>query len=409
MLAVDDGLSTTLQPLTVSVGDVDEPPALARQSLLLSEQGVTLALQATDPEGLTAALVYEVLSVQGGHFAWQPDAASASVVTARFTQADVDARRVRFVLDAGGAPSFQLALNDGAHRVLLTAPEIVRAPATTLPAAADTPVNAAPAAAAVLPVADTAPAAATAPAAPDAPAAPANRPAPLAVDPVRLLEAAERPGPMAATPAAAPERKLAAALPAAPPPATAPESAGFWSHTMATLALPSAEALPLRDALAADFSGSRNASAWAAAMDATRAHSEQHLSVLELGGAGTVLASSGLSVGYVLWLARGGALVATLMSSVPAWASVDPLPVLSQMRRRGAGDGTGADDGGTEDDEIDPIERLFSRARRLLPGTKAAPPPVSPPVSQFASPPALQTAPAASASSRPAVPAEITA
>ena len=170
-----------------------------------------------------------------------------------------------------------------------------------------------------------------------------------------------------------------------------------------------AEALPLRDALAADFSGSRNASAWAAAMDATRAHSEQHLSVLELGGAGTVLASSGLSVGYVLWLARGGALVATLMSSVPAWASVDPLPVLSQMRRRGAGDGTGADDDGTEEDEIDPIERLFSRARRLLPGTKAAPPPVSPPVSQFASPPALQTAPAASASSRPAVPAEITA
>jgi hypothetical protein len=46
------------------------------------------------------------------------------------------------------------------------------------------------------------------------------------------------------------------------------------------------------------------------------------------------------------------------MSSVPAWASVDPLPVLSQMRRD--------EDGDDADSEIDPVERLFDRARRLV-------------------------------------------
>jgi hypothetical protein len=75
---------------------------------------------------------------------------------------------------------------------------------------------------------------------------------------------------------------------------------------------------------------------------------------------GTALVSGGLSVGYVLWLLRGGVLVATVMSSVPAWAGFDPLPVLSR---------TGAAAGGADDDDADaddPVERLFARARRLM-------------------------------------------
>ena len=38
--------------------------------------------------------------------------------------------------------------------------------------------------------------------------------------------------------------------------------------------------------------------------------------------------SSALSVGYVVWTLRGGYLVASLLSSVPAWQFIDPLPVL---------------------------------------------------------------------------------
>jgi len=41
--------------------------------------------------------------------------------------------------------------------------------------------------------------------------------------------------------------------------------------------------------------------------------------------------SFGLTVGYVLWLLRGGALVASLLSSLPAWRLIDPLPVLSRV------------------------------------------------------------------------------
>jgi hypothetical protein len=41
--------------------------------------------------------------------------------------------------------------------------------------------------------------------------------------------------------------------------------------------------------------------------------------------------SFGLTVGYVLWLLRGGALIASLLSSLPAWRLIDPLPVLSRV------------------------------------------------------------------------------
>jgi hypothetical protein len=40
----------------------------------------------------------------------------------------------------------------------------------------------------------------------------------------------------------------------------------------------------------------------------------------------------GLSVGYVLWLLRSGILLGSLLSSLPAWRFVDPLPVLGRFR-----------------------------------------------------------------------------
>jgi VCBS repeat-containing protein len=57
--------------------------------------------------------------------------------------------------------------------------------------------------------------------------------------------------------------------------------------------------------------------------------------------AGTVFAAStSLSVGYVIWLLRGGVLLSSLLSSLPAWRLVDPLPVLSRL----------SDDSDDEDD-----------------------------------------------------------
>ncbi len=42
----------------------------------------------------------------------------------------------------------------------------------------------------------------------------------------------------------------------------------------------------------------------------------------------SAVVSSALTVGYVTWLLRGGSLLASLLASLPAWASFDPLPVL---------------------------------------------------------------------------------
>jgi len=36
-------------------------------------------------------------------------------------------------------------------------------------------------------------------------------------------------------------------------------------------------------------------------------------------------------VGYLLWLIRGGTLMGSVLSSLPAWRLVDPLPVLGSL------------------------------------------------------------------------------
>ncbi len=54
----------------------------------------------------------------------------------------------------------------------------------------------------------------------------------------------------------------------------------------------------------------------------------------------SVAVSTSVSVGYVVWMLRGGSLLTTFMSSLPAWQSFDPLPILE----RSAGDGLDEDD-----------------------------------------------------------------
>jgi|GEM_PF-4505116 len=54
---------------------------------------------------------------------------------------------------------------------------------------------------------------------------------------------------------------------------------------------------------------------------------------------GSMAVSSGLSIGYLIWLIRGGTLAGSVLSSLPAWRFVDPLPVLSSL----GGDGQPTD------------------------------------------------------------------
>jgi len=43
------------------------------------------------------------------------------------------------------------------------------------------------------------------------------------------------------------------------------------------------------------------------------------------------VATSGLSIGYLLYLLRGGAIMSSMLASLPAWRFVDPLPILGNL------------------------------------------------------------------------------
>jgi hypothetical protein len=82
--------------------------------------------------------------------------------------------------------------------------------------------------------------------------------------------------------------------------------------------------------------------------------------------------SGSLSIGYVVWLVRGGVLLSSVLSALPAWQMVDPLPVLAAAgavrRTRGDAGRDGSDD----------VERLFDGPREPAPPPAPAhtPPPV---------------------------------
>ena len=65
------------------------------------------------------------------------------------------------------------------------------------------------------------------------------------------------------------------------------------------------------------------------------------------------LAAGSLSdLAYLLWLVRGGALVASALSALPAWRMLDPLPVLTRV----------SDDEDEEEGEVDDDEAIASFA-----------------------------------------------
>ena len=82
--------------------------------------------------------------------------------------------------------------------------------------------------------------------------------------------------------------------------------------------------------------------------------------------ASSIALTSGLSIGYVVWLVRGGVLVSSMLSALPAWQMIDPLPVLAAAgagkRRRSS----------APSDEPE-VERLFDeRSHDAEPGTASA-------------------------------------
>ena len=82
---------------------------------------------------------------------------------------------------------------------------------------------------------------------------------------------------------------------------------------------------------------------------------------------GSVGVTSGLSVGYLIWLVRGGTLMGSVLSSLPAWRFVDPLPVLGSL----------ADDVDGDDESLESLVDTPADGANLSPST-ASPAPAAP-------------------------------
>ena len=46
----------------------------------------------------------------------------------------------------------------------------------------------------------------------------------------------------------------------------------------------------------------------------------------------SITVTTGLSIGYFLYLLRGGAIMSSMLASLPAWRFVDPLPILGDLK-----------------------------------------------------------------------------
>ena len=65
------------------------------------------------------------------------------------------------------------------------------------------------------------------------------------------------------------------------------------------------------------------------------------------------LVSVGISVMYFLWAVRAGSVLSSLLSSMPAWKLVDPLPILDQFASRKSGRKRSGEEDVDEDETLE--------------------------------------------------------
>lgn len=87
--------------------------------------------------------------------------------------------------------------------------------------------------------------------------------------------------------------------------------------------------------------------AFVEAMDQMREEVRKEFNLEKTAAISVAGISLGMSVVYVLWLIRGGVLMGSYLSALPAWRILDPLPVLSRVD----------DEVPDEDDELDAMAK----------------------------------------------------
>ncbi|MCE2658967.1 MAG: DUF2341 domain-containing protein [Rubrivivax sp.] len=392
-VAAYDGEHTVLQSIELRIDNVEEAPTWAVNQMTITNGQVQLQIRADDVDTPADRLSYTVSEASGGWFA---PSGSPSTRLGSFTQAQVLSGEVVFRLDGSGrTPGFTLSMSDGTSQpklqeaavtVIGSIPmaSVAPAPAPSAPAPSAPPPRPAPAPAAESPASPPAPERSTTPtlarmasnAAEATDEAQGDKQSDAEREGVAGLDALlEGRASREAAERAVGRRALSALM------SGGPSAAGAFSSAaaLAVRALDLADAMGLDGAwrgpiitgadsssgLRSGYSDTAEARTYSALMQAMNRVREdvtgEELEVAVTVGS-TALLSGSLSVGYVLWLLRGGVLMATVVSSVPAWAGIDPLPVLRQ--------GRGADDEDRDEQDAerdaDPLERLFSKARKML-------------------------------------------
>ncbi len=335
---LSDGAATDTATLAVTVNGENDLPVLLNGSLQLTK-GETVELgpadlSASDADHASADLAFEVSEVSGGHFALKSDPETAIT---QFTQGQVAAGEVVFVDDGDNtAPGFKVRVGDGVGVTAAVAavidftvpseaaPEPVRDPSTdsgTDPGAGSGPD-------------------------PDSEGTDADagdEDTTTGAEELLLVSSTHDSGPA--------------------PAAGKPDSEDIEQDAAAQISNEQSSYRPefrldrvaasVAEALRADWfnAGEYLLGAFRRTeqfqqfeqligsgdfrdnLDLVRNRFEE-LKFLDQTVLGTsVAASTGLSVGYVAWLVRGGVLLSTVLSSMPAWNLVDPLPVLASTRK----------------------------------------------------------------------------
>jgi hypothetical protein len=336
-VSVSDGsLSDGPEAATINFSNANDAPVLRNNHLIIAQGGsVVLSsanVSASDVDNASAGLTFIVSNVSGGHFEL---IAAPGIAITSFTQAQVTAGAVRFVHDGGAAgPRYNVTVSDG---VLTDGPVAATITFNALGENGE-PVPLSPPPETIPPVSPVEePISGPVQGPTDSPSStPAGGGGP---DVTPSFSPSDPFGNEVQDPVDAPDVRDAAIVNATlsrifPRPTN--ENRDMTSLlSEGSLVTPSSE--PEKSATdrltGGDLSPLVDGSSFVQELDKLReAIGEQtYLEKLVVGS--TLTATTGLSIGYVLWLIRGQVLLTSLLASLPAWRLIDPLPVLSFLNK----------------------------------------------------------------------------
>jgi hypothetical protein len=331
--SVSDGTDTGSTTRAVSLTLVNDAPVVLANSLTITQgTPATPVIQLSDVDNDPATLSISAINVTGGHFM---DNRNQTAIT-QFTYGDVQTGHIQFVDDGSGLPpAYTLLVSDGQATATASIASVNYTPLPPPPAAPPPP-----------PPTTTTEAPAPAPAPTPAPA-PAETPTATAA-------------PISQAPASG-GAMLVFAAPVNPTfdqelrlPTPAPKPVVDVQTRTATGGSDTAAQVQATTETSFQFSWSANLQSATAAEDLRRNLDALREQLQDQGVerrhvvASSIALTTGLSVGYVIWLVRGGALIGSMLSAMPAWQMIDPLPVLTRGRGGNAGDAADGEDQSVE-------------------------------------------------------------